>query len=289
MPCFHRSVPPSVSADTTADQGCQLLQSGALALRFYDPLRPGGLQHPARVLQGLHDHESVLLVRFDELVLESLVYREVLRGHEARPDVHPGRSQGQGGDRGAAVADSTAGNQGRADRVHRRGYQDDEAHFFHAGMPAALGPDDGDHVDTHLLRLDGVPDAGTLVNVDEPAVGDLFPLGLRAAPGRLQDLHPGLDDPVDTYLGGGVPRVHLREQAHVDPEGLVGLVAYLLDLFEEFFLGFVEGGRQAAKASSIGDRSHDLRRGQRMHGPALNRVPYSQHLRHLRLEHFLLR
>jgi hypothetical protein len=125
------------------------------------------------------------------------------------------------------------------------------------------------------------------VDVDQTAIGDLLPLRLRAASGRLQDLHDGLDHPVDTLFGGDRD-AQIGEQAHVDPEGLVGPVSYLLDLVEEILLGFVVGGRQAAETSRFGHQCRDLCRGQCMHGSASNRIPDSQHLGHLRLEHFLL-
>ncbi len=103
-------------------------------------------------------------------------------------------------------------------------------------MPGALEAVDGDRRHAQPLGLDGVADAGALVDHPYAVLGEELHVGFGARPGGLHDRHTGVDDrPAVRVVGRRRDR---REDGEVDPERLVGELPGPLDL-----AGQLGGGR----------------------------------------------
>eukprot|EP01022_Parablepharisma_sp_SALTPOND_P000509 TRINITY_DN10274_c0_g2_i2.p1 TRINITY_DN10274_c0_g2~~TRINITY_DN10274_c0_g2_i2.p1 ORF type:complete len:1107 (-),score=291.12 TRINITY_DN10274_c0_g2_i2:149-3469(-) len=256
QPLFHAPLGPSLAGQLARDQGHQPFQISPLVFQARHLFGPGSAQHPPGVFQRAHDEHGVVRGRSQIGLLHLGMARAFLAQNEAGAHVDTLGAQGQPGGQGAAVAEAAAGDHRARHRLHHLGHQHQGGQARLGRVAAALHPHHRHRVHSQLFGLERVAHPGALVDVEKARFLDLVAVGLRAAAGGLQDVHPALGRGLDK--GGDVAGREAGEQRDVDPKGAAGQGAGLGDLLAQSRRVGVDGRGQAGQGPGFGHRAHQL-------------------------------
>ncbi len=108
-------------------------------------------------------------------------------------------------------------------------------------------------------------------------------VGLRVAPGGLDDLDAGVDDGLHVVFVRH--RTQRGQDGQVDAEGFVGQVAGPLNFFEQLFRRRLRERSQKTEGTGVGHRGDQGRAPDTHHASHDDRVLDSEFLRESRLDH----
>jgi len=122
------------------------------------------------------------------------VYRRLDRCQEPGAHVDAVGTQRQRGHESSCVAEAARGDHRDRDLVRRGGDEHQAGNVVLTWMTGAFEPVDADAVHAQSLRLDGVPDAGALVQDLDPGGPERGQVFGRVESGGLHHRDTGLDD-----------------------------------------------------------------------------------------------
>ncbi len=267
------------------DEFADVLELGAFLLHGDDlgrDLVPGD---PRGVAHGAEDQLGLALVIGDDLLLDELVDRALLGGHEARPHVDALGTERQRGDEAAGVCKSARGDHRDLDLVGGGRDQDQAGGVVLTRMAGAFETVDRDGVDAHALGRERVADAGAFVHDLDAVLLEFVDMLLRLVAGGLDHCDTALDD------GGAIFGVRRRldrgQDGEVDAKRLVGEVAAARDFPGQVLRGRLGQRRDEAERAGIRNGGDQLGAPDPLHAALDDRVLDADEFREPCLQHDL--
>jgi hypothetical protein len=128
-----------------------------------------------------------------------------------------------------------------------------------------------DEICPHLLNLEGVPHAHTLVYPDHACLFETAAQVIGCCVSRrFHDLYPFLHEHIQVMVV--INRTHHGEEIEVDGERLIGEIPDPINGLCQGLRALVHGGGQHSETSCVGDRRHKFRRRNPHHRAAHERV-----------------
>mmetsp|Transcript_22189 Transcript_22189/g.44509 ORF Transcript_22189/g.44509 Transcript_22189/m.44509 type:complete len:339 (-) Transcript_22189:176-1192(-) len=228
VPSLLERLPVILSTDQMAE-GHEITR--LLFLDFLHLLGNTVLVHPFRIAHRTHHQGSGLFIALDESLLDVVMDRCLLSGHEPGSHVETLGTESQGSSELRAVRASAGGNKGNLELALCLSEQYPVSYVVLPGMASALESIHRDHVSPKPLGCEGVLDGHALVD-DVAAILLEEPYEfLWVATGCFNDFHSLLDD--DFCIRFVVRRNKSRQEGDIHAEWLVRQRAALADLLSK--------------------------------------------------------
>ena len=247
------------------------LQLGALLALDLEQMVDGGvLQHPLGIADRAHDQPRVEFGGRHQRLLDVVVDRRLLGGHEARAHVHALRAHRQRGNQTARIGHAARGHERDLQLIRGARQQDHVRDVVLAGMTAAFETVDADGVAADRLGLERVTHRGAFVDHLDAGGLQRRHVLFGAAAGGFDRLDAAFPDRGDIFRIGR--RGECRQEGQVHAERLVGHVTALGDFLGEQFRRALRQAGDDAEPTGIGDRGSELGEADIMHAALDDRV-----------------